>query len=129
MSVMGLTLINPALCNCHCFQKGAHDQGHQCKHCMQPLSLMHHVLICRPEEEAEFKAFAAQPDMLGKLADRIAPSIFGHENIKKAVACLLFGGARKVRHREMQKSAVVQSHCVQLLCTVYSCMYCQKPCN
>ncbi|KAK9810736.1 hypothetical protein WJX73_003912 [Symbiochloris irregularis] len=48
-----------------------------------------------PEEEAEFKAFATQPELLKLLAKRIAPSIFGHDNIKKAVACLLFGGARK----------------------------------
>lgn len=28
--------------------------------------------------------------------DSIAPSILGHSDIKKAVACMLFGGARKV---------------------------------
>ena len=27
----------------------------------------------------------------------MAPSIYGHADIKKAVACLLFGGARKVK--------------------------------
>jgi len=27
----------------------------------------------------------------------MAPSIYGHDDIKKAVACLLFGGARKVK--------------------------------
>ena len=28
----------------------------------------------------------------------IAPSIFGHEDVKKSVVCLLFGGSRKVIH-------------------------------
>ena len=27
----------------------------------------------------------------------MVPSIYGHDDIKKAVACLLFGGARKVK--------------------------------
>ena len=49
------------------------------------------------EEEQEFKQFAAQPDVQQRLFSKIAPQIFGHDDIKKAVACLLFGGARKVR--------------------------------
>ena len=52
--------------------------------------------FCRADEEAEFKEFATQPEMLEVVSKYIAPSIFGHDNIKKAVACLLFGGARKV---------------------------------
>lgn len=52
--------------------------------------------MCSMEEEQEFKQFAAQPDVQQRLFSKIAPQIFGHEDIKKAVACLLFGGARKV---------------------------------
>lgn len=48
------------------------------------------------EEEAEFRDFAAQPNATQLIFNRMAPNIFGHEQIKKAVACLLFGGARKV---------------------------------
>ncbi|KAL5547659.1 hypothetical protein UlMin_002890 [Ulmus minor] len=48
-----------------------------------------------PEEIEEFKKFAAQPDAYKNLCSKIAPSIFGHEDVKKAVACLLFGGSRK----------------------------------
>ena len=50
----------------------------------------------RVEEEQEFKDFAAQPNVAGAIFQRMAPQIFGHSEIKKALACLLFGGARKV---------------------------------
>ena len=50
----------------------------------------------RQEEEAEFREFAARPDAIANLFSRIAPQIFGGEKIKEAVACLLFGGSRKV---------------------------------
>ena len=68
--------------------------------------------LCSMEEEQEFKQFAAQPDVQQRLFSKIAPQIFGHEDIKKAVACLLFGGARKVgqgmrqvRHKVFHKLA------------------------
>lgn len=51
---------------------------------------------CSQEEEAEFKAYAAQPNLHERIFAKVAPNIFGHADIKKAVACLLFGGARKV---------------------------------
>lgn len=44
----------------------------------------------------EFKKFASQPDAYKAICSKIAPSIFGHDDVKKAVACLLFGGSRKV---------------------------------
>eukprot|EP00249_Psilotum_nudum_P028869 c38848_g1_i1 orf=883-3066(-) len=47
------------------------------------------------DEEMEFKEFARMPDVYPALCKLVAPSIFGHEDVKKAVACLLFGGARK----------------------------------
>lgn len=47
------------------------------------------------DEVEEFKKFAAQPDAYQTICSKIAPSIYGHDNVKKAVACLLFGGARK----------------------------------
>ena len=51
--------------------------------------------LCRAEEERSFQDFANQPNSIEALKERIAPQIFGHENIKEAVACLLFGGSRK----------------------------------
>ncbi|KAK2993662.1 hypothetical protein RJ640_009477 [Escallonia rubra] len=49
-----------------------------------------------PEEVEEFKKFASDGNAYKNICSKIAPSIFGHENVKKAVACLLFGGSRKV---------------------------------
>ncbi|KAI3778942.1 hypothetical protein L2E82_08332 [Cichorium intybus] len=45
----------------------------------------------------EFKKFATEGNVYENICSKIAPSIFGHENVKKAVACLLFGGSRKDR--------------------------------
>ncbi|KAG0479580.1 hypothetical protein HPP92_010438 [Vanilla planifolia] len=47
------------------------------------------------DEELEFKEFAQRPDAYIKLCSMIAPSIYGHDDVKKALACLLFGGSMK----------------------------------
>ncbi|XP_055324079.1 DNA replication licensing factor Mcm5 [Sitodiplosis mosellana] len=47
------------------------------------------------EEEEKFRRLAAHPDIYERLAKSLAPSIFGSSDIKKAITCLLFGGARK----------------------------------
>lgn len=47
------------------------------------------------DEVEEFKKFASDTNAYENICSKIAPSIFGHENVKKAVACLLFGGSRK----------------------------------
>ena len=43
-----------------------------------------------------FHALASRPDIYELIAKSLAPSIFGLNDIKKSVACLLFGGARKI---------------------------------
>ena len=48
-----------------------------------------------PEEEEEFIAISRRPGLYQDIAASIAPSIYGHPNIKCAIACQLFGGARK----------------------------------
>lgn len=46
------------------------------------------------EEEIErFKSF----DFFENIQKIIAPNISGHENVKKAIACLLFGGTKRVK--------------------------------
>jgi len=47
------------------------------------------------DEEAAFREFAGTPGATERIFGRIAPQIFGYEDIKKSIACLLFGGARK----------------------------------
>ncbi|KAJ2351696.1 minichromosome maintenance protein 5 [Coemansia erecta] len=51
--------------------------------------------VFTPEEEQEFVALSRTPDIYQKFANSIAPSIYGNEDIKKAVTCLLFGGSKK----------------------------------
>lgn len=42
-----------------------------------------------------FETLRKDPELYEKLTRSIAPSIFGHNDIKKAIACLLFGGCPK----------------------------------
>lgn len=52
-------------------------------------------LTSRIEEEEEFKRLAKSPNIYDIVTKSIAPSIYGFHDIKKAIACLLFGGSRK----------------------------------
>ncbi|XP_063627771.1 DNA replication licensing factor Mcm5 [Cydia splendana] len=47
------------------------------------------------DEEEQFRRLAASPDIYDRISMSIAPSVFGADDMKKAIACLLFGGARK----------------------------------
>lgn len=47
------------------------------------------------EDEDYFQRLAKSPQIYETIAKSIAPSIFGFGDIKKAIACLLFGGSRK----------------------------------
>lgn len=38
---------------------------------------------------------AKDPKIYQKISESIAPGIYGSEDIKKAISCLLFGGSRK----------------------------------
>jgi len=49
----------------------------------------------RREEQEELEEMSRTEHLYGKLSQSIAPAIYGCEDIKKAVACMLFGGARK----------------------------------
>jgi DNA replication licensing factor MCM5 len=51
-----------------------------------------------PQEEEEMQRLARDPDIYGKLERSIAPQISGEytRDIKKALACLLMGGSRKI---------------------------------
>jgi DNA replication licensing factor MCM5 len=51
-----------------------------------------------PQEEEEMQMLARDPDIYNKIVRSIAPQISGDytTDIKKALACLLFGGSRKI---------------------------------
>lgn len=48
------------------------------------------------EEVSEFKAMSRRDDIYEHIVSQIAPVIYGHEDIKKALACQLFGGSRTI---------------------------------
>ncbi|KAF2455444.1 MCM2/3/5 family-domain-containing protein [Lineolata rhizophorae] len=48
------------------------------------------------EEEQEFLELSRRPDLYEVFANCIAPSIYGNQDIKKAIACLLIGGSKKI---------------------------------
>lgn len=48
------------------------------------------------DEEEEFLQLSRRPDLYELLTRSIAPSIFGNEDIKKAIVCLLMGGSKKL---------------------------------
>jgi len=49
-----------------------------------------------------FKNLARDPQIYEKIVKNIAPSIYGHEDIKKAIACLMFGGSKKILTDKMR---------------------------
>ncbi|KAI9749899.1 MAG: minichromosome maintenance protein 5 [Chaenotheca gracillima] len=48
------------------------------------------------EEEQEFLELSRRPDLYEVFVSCIAPSIYGNLDIKKAIACLLMGGSKKI---------------------------------
>jgi DNA replication licensing factor MCM5 len=48
------------------------------------------------EDEQKFLNFSKDKNIYNKISKSIASAIFGSDDVKKAIACLLFGGCRKV---------------------------------
>ncbi|KAL7667862.1 hypothetical protein ACOME3_008591 [Neoechinorhynchus agilis] len=53
------------------------------------------VVDFNPKDVEAFQKIAASSDVYGILTRSFAPSIYGMDDAKKAIVCLLFGGARK----------------------------------
>jgi replicative DNA helicase Mcm len=49
------------------------------------------------EDERSIKELASSPDFMKNIMKSIAPSIWGHDNVKTALAFQLFGGVKKTR--------------------------------
>ena len=47
------------------------------------------------DDQDRFEAMRREGNIYEKLTRSIAPSIYGHSDIKKAIACLLFSGCAK----------------------------------
>lgn len=47
------------------------------------------------EQIEKFKEFSKDPDIINKLVDAFAPSIWENEDVKKGILCQLFGGCSK----------------------------------
>ncbi|RKF82029.1 DNA replication licensing factor mcm5 [Golovinomyces cichoracearum] len=54
------------------------------------------ISLFSEEEEQEFLELSRRPDLYTLFANCIAPSIYGNQDIKKAITCLLFGGSKKI---------------------------------
>ncbi len=46
------------------------------------------------DEERRILDFSKQPDLMKKIASSIAPTIYGHDEVKKAIALQIFGGTK-----------------------------------
>lgn len=62
-------------------------------HSQDPSEAMTHNFT--DEELSDITAISKTPDLFDKLSQSIAPSIMGHEDIKRGIAAQLFGGSRK----------------------------------
>ncbi|MBI2545099.1 MAG: minichromosome maintenance protein MCM [Candidatus Aenigmarchaeota archaeon] len=51
----------------------------------------------KPEQEQQIIELAKSPDVYEKLVKSIAPTIYGHDHIKLAIALQLFGGERHIQ--------------------------------
>lgn len=56
----------------------------------------HNNTIFSEEEEEEFLALSRTPNLYEVFSNSIAPSIYGNSDVKKAIACLLMGGSKKI---------------------------------
>uniref|UniRef100_A0A8K9Y1J7 DNA replication licensing factor MCM5 n=1 Tax=Oncorhynchus mykiss TaxID=8022 RepID=A0A8K9Y1J7_ONCMY len=67
-----------------------------------------------PQEEEELRALASSPDVYGSLARSLAPSIYGSDDLKRAIACLLFGALTRIFPLSLSLSLSL------FLCQVYT---------
>lgn len=59
------------------------------------LKKQYSAMECTPEITAAIRDLQTDPDLYARLAQSIAPEIYGHEDVKKALLLLLVGGVTK----------------------------------
>jgi DNA replication licensing factor MCM7 len=59
------------------------------------LKKQYSAMECTPEITAAIHDLQTDPDLYSRLAQSIAPEIYGHEDVKKALLLLLVGGVTK----------------------------------
>lgn len=62
-----------------------------------PLEESFEELDISEEDERQIEELAADPNIFQKMAESIAPSIYGYEEIKQSLALQLFGGIKKTK--------------------------------
>ena len=60
-----------------------------------PMEEVYDDLDISEEDERQIKELAADPNLYTKLRESIAPSVFGHDEVKEALALQLFSGIRR----------------------------------
>lgn len=56
------------------------------------------ILILQAEDLDDIQRMRNTPDFFNKLVDSIAPTVFGHQDIKRAILLMLLGGVHKFTH-------------------------------
>ncbi|MFH1126593.1 MAG: minichromosome maintenance protein MCM [archaeon] len=64
---------------------------------LEPIEFEFEDIDISAEDEARIKELSKNPKIFDMLVESIAPSIYGYNDIKLAIALQLFGGVRKVR--------------------------------
>ncbi len=62
---------------------------------IEPIEETYEDIVITPEDEQQIKELANDPRIYQRLINSIAPSIYGHEDIKGALVLQLMGGIRK----------------------------------
>ena len=64
---------------------------------IEPAEEIFEEIEVNKEEEEQIKALAKDPKIYEKLIKSIAPSIYGHDDVKEALVLQLFGGVKKIK--------------------------------